>query len=48
MKEKSAKHVVQVYLSRMSTHKGGSTVILSDDGAEFKNTILNDACDNLA
>ena len=43
MKEKTTDNV-QSYLSGIFTHKGGSIAILSDNGTEFKNTVLNDAC----
>ena len=41
MKKKSAENVVQAYLSGILAHKGGIVAILSDNGAEFKNKILN-------
>ena len=46
MKEKSAENVVQPYLSGILAHKGGSVTILSG-GTEFKNKVLNEACDQL-
>ena len=48
MKEKSAENIVQAYLSNIITHKGGSVAILSDNGTEFKNKILNEVCDQLS
>ena len=45
IKEKSAEYVVQAYLSNIHTHKGGSVAILSDNGTEFKNKVLNEVCD---
>ena len=47
MKEKSAENVVQPYVSGIFAHKGGSIVILSYNGTEFKNTMLNEACEQL-
>ena len=41
MKERSAENVVQTYLSGISVHKGGSIAVLSDNGTQFKNTVLN-------
>ena len=43
MKEKTAENVVQAYLSGVLAHKGGSVAILSDNGTEFKNELLNEA-----
>ena len=48
MKETSAENVVQAYLSGISAHKGGSISILSDNGREFKNTVLDHTCKQLA
>ena len=45
MKENSAENVVQVYLFNILTHKGGSAAILSNNGTEFKNKMLNEVCD---
>ena len=39
---------VKVYLSGILNHKGGSVDILSDDGTEFQNKVLNQVCDKLA
>ena len=48
MKETSAENVVQAYLSSLLlAHKGGSVAILSDNGTEFKNKVLNEVCDKL-
>ena len=46
MKEKSAENV-QAYPSNIFAHKGGSIAILGDNGTEFKNTALNEACNQL-
>ena len=45
MKEKSAENVIQANLSGMLANKGGSVAILSDNGTEFKNKAVNEACD---
>ena len=45
MKEKSAENVVEVYLSGMFSHKDSSIAILSHNGTELKNTVLDDACE---
>ena len=47
MKKKSVEKVVQAYLSGILTHKGGNVAILSDNGTEFKNKVLNEVCDQL-
>ena len=44
---KSAENVVQSYLSGILAHKGSSVAILSDNGTEFKNKVINEACDQL-
>ena len=41
IKENFAENVVQTYLSGILAHKGGSVAILSDNGTEFKNKVLN-------
>ena len=40
-------HIICVYHTeeRICTHEGGSVAILSDNGTEFKNTVLDDACE---
>ena len=47
MKETSAENEVQAYLSGIISCKGGSVAILSDNGTEFKNKVLNDIYDLL-
>ena len=47
LKETSTENVVQVYLSGIFAHKGGSIAVLSDNGTEFKNTVLTDAFEQL-
>ena len=47
MKEKFAANVVQAYLSGILAHKGGSVAILSNNGTEFKNKMLNKVCHQL-
>ena len=44
MKVKSAENVPQAYLSDILVHKGKSVAILSDNGMEFKNKVLNEVC----
>ena len=41
----SAENVVQDYLSGVVAHKGGNVAILSNNGTDFKNTSLNETCD---
>ena len=48
MKEILAKNVVQAYLSGILAQKGRCVAILSDNGTEFQNKVLNEACDQLA
>ena len=45
IKEKSAENAVQAYLSGIIAHEGGSVAFLSDNGTEFEDTTLNEACD---
>ena len=45
--KKRVENVVQTYLSGIFAYKGGSTAILSDNGTEFKNIILNEECEQL-
>ena len=45
--EKSAENIFQAYLSGILAHKGRSVAILSDNGTEFKNKDLNEACEHL-
>ena len=47
MKTHLAENVVQAYLSGILTHKGQSVTILSDNGTEFKNKMLNKVCHQL-
>ena len=47
MEERSAENVIQAYLSGILAHKSGSVAILSDNGAEFKNKVLYEECDQL-
>ena len=44
---KGSKNAVQIYLSGIFAHKGGSIAILSDIGTESKNNGLNEASDKL-
>ena len=41
------KNVVQVYLSNILPYIDRSVAILSGNGTEFKNKVLNEACDQL-
>ena len=43
--KKSAENAVKAYLSGTLANKGGSVAILSNNGIEFKNKALNEACD---
>ena len=47
MKETLVENVVQAYSSGILAHKGGCVAILSDNGTEFENKVLNEACDQL-
>ena len=47
MKEKSAENVIQACFSGILAKKGGSVAILPDNGTEFKNKVVNEACDQL-
>ena len=44
---KISQNVVQVYLSGILAYKGRSLTILSDNGTEVKNKVLNEVCDQL-
>ena len=48
MKERSAENIVQVYWSNNLTYKGSNVAILSDNGTEFKNRMLNEVCHQLS
>ena len=43
MKEKEAETLFRA-TSSIFIHKGGSKAIFSDNGKEYKNAVLNDAC----
>ena len=45
MKEKSAEMLYKSTCKAYSLKKGGSITFLSDNATKFKNTILNEACD---
>ena len=47
MKEKSAENNVQANLSGILVQKDRSVAILSNNGKEFKNKVLNEACNQL-
>ena len=43
-KEMSAENIIQAYLSGTLAPKGGSVAIFSDNGTQFKNKAVNEAC----
>ena len=45
--EKLAENTVHVNLLGIFTDKGDSIAILSDNRADFKNTVLNETCEQL-
>ena len=47
MKEKSAKNVVQTYLSGIPAHTCRGVAMLTDNGTEFKNKVLNEVSDQV-
>ena len=47
MKEKLADNAIHVYLSGILAQKGNSATILSDNGTEFGNNVLNEAYNQL-
>ena len=48
IREKSDENVILAYLSGILAQKGGCVAILSDNGTEFKNKVVNEACHQLA
>ena len=42
MKEKSAQNVIQAYLFGILDHKGGNITMITDNGTECKNKVLNE------
>ena len=47
LKTKSASDVVKAYIDRVYSQFGGSEKVLSDNGTEFKNTLMDDICAQL-
>ena len=45
VKEKSTENVVQAYPSGIFAHEKGSIVVHSDNGTGFKNTVLDNKCE---
>ena len=43
----TCQNVIQAYLCGILAHKGRSAAILSDNGKEFKNAVLNEVCGQL-
>ena len=46
--KKSAENLFQAYLSGILAHEGRGVAIPSNNGTEFKNNVLNEACNQLA
>ena len=42
---KEAETVVQAYLKHIYAHFGGSKVLITDNGTEFKNSLFKEVCD---
>ena len=47
LKTKSAEDVVQAYIDRIYTQFRGSEKVLTDNGTEFKNKLINGVCKQL-
>ena len=47
LKTKSAEDVVQAYIDRVYSQFGGSEKVLTDNGSEFKNKLINEVCEQL-
>ena len=47
LKTKSAEDVVLVYIDRVYSQFGGSEKVLTDNGTEFKNKLINEVCEQL-
>ena len=45
MNVKSAENIAEAYLSGILAHQSRSELILSENGIEFKNKVLNEAFD---
>ena len=47
LKTKSAEDVVWAYIDRVYSQFGGSEKVLTDNGTEFKNKLINEVCEQL-
>ena len=47
LKTKSAEDVVQAYIDKVYSQFGGSEKVLTDNGTEFKNKLINEVCEQL-
>ena len=47
LKTKSAEDVVQAYIDKVYSLFGGSEKVLTDNGTEFKNKLINEVCKQL-
>ena len=47
LKTTSAEDVVQAYIDRVYSQFGGSEKVLTDNGTEFKNKLINEVCEQL-
>ena len=47
LKTKSAEDVVQAYIDRVYSQFRGSEKVLTDNGTEFKNKLINEVCEKL-
>ena len=47
LKTKSAEDVVQAYIDKAYSQFGGSEKVLTDNGTEFKNRLINEVCEQL-
>ena len=47
LKTKSAEDVVQAYIDKVYSQFGGPEKVLTDNGTEFKNKLINEVCEQL-
>ena len=47
LKTKSAEDVVRAYIDKVYSQFGGSEKVLTDNGTEFKNKLINEVCKQL-
>ena len=47
LKTKSAEDVVRAYIDKVYSQFGGSEKVLTDNGTEFKNKLINEVCEEL-